>query len=258
MAANELSRPSWFDVNDYISTGHNRKIDWNNFAPRIGLSYDLNADQRTVFFGGYGRYYDRALFRNAAEESLLSQYRQQQLHFSANGLPRNGRPTIVFNPAYLTPEGFSALLASLAANPNAPGTVELRVIPNNLKTPYTDQFTVGVRQRLGIFRTSLSYNHTIGQDQVGYAPLNKGPHLDANGFDINIPLINNYNNAIAAFNSRKTVYDAIFLTVDKPYTRASGWGGGIAYTGVLRSKENGNPGRRRISTSISRISPLPH
>jgi hypothetical protein len=242
LAANRLSRPSWFDVNDYISTGHNRKIDWGNFAPRIGLSYDLNADQRTVFFGGYGRYYDRALFRNAAEESLLSQYRQQQLFFSANGLPRNGQPTIAFNPAYLTPAGFSALLASLATNPNAPGTVELRIIPNDLKTPYTDQFTLGVRQRLGIFRTSLSFNHTTGQDQIGYAPLNKGPQLDPNGFYITIPLINGYNNAVAAFNTRKTKYDAIFLTVDKPYTKVSGWGGGIAYTGVLRSKENGNPG----------------
>ena len=47
-----LSSRAWYDVNNYISTGNNRKIDWNNIAPRIGFSYDLNADQRTVFFGG--------------------------------------------------------------------------------------------------------------------------------------------------------------------------------------------------------------
>ena len=50
-------------------------------------------------FGGYGRYYDRALFRSAAEETLLSQYRSGELLFSADGLPRDGRPTILWNPA---------------------------------------------------------------------------------------------------------------------------------------------------------------
>ena len=59
----------------------------DNFAPRIGFSYDLNADQRTVLFGGYGRYYDRALFRNAAEETLLTQYRVRAASVLADGLP---------------------------------------------------------------------------------------------------------------------------------------------------------------------------
>jgi len=240
LALDPRIQPAFFDVNDYISNGH-RKTDWNNFAPRIGFSYDLNADQRTVFFGGYGRYYDRTLFRSAAEETLLSQFQQGELLFSTDGLPRNGQPTILFNPSFLTPEGFAALLASLATNPLAPGTTELRVIPNNLKTPYSDQFSIGVRQQFGIFRTSLTFNHTIGKDQVGYAPLNRSALPDpANGgfFDF-IPLINGYGNAVAAFNTRQTKYDAIFATIDKPYSKSSGWGGGIAYTGVLRSKERG-------------------
>jgi hypothetical protein len=182
------------------------------------------------------------LFRSAAEEQLLSQFQHGELLFSKDGLPRAGAPTIKFDPSFLTPAGFQALLASLATNPLAPGTTELRVIPNDLKTPFTDQFSIGVRQKFGIFQTSLSFNHVIGKDQIGYAPLNKGPQLDANGFLITIPLINGFGNAVAAFNTRETKYDAIFLTIDKPYSAASGWGGGIAYTGVLRSEENGNPG----------------
>jgi outer membrane receptor protein involved in Fe transport len=228
----------YYDVEDYISDG-DRKADLGNFAPRIGFSYDLNADQRTVFFGGYGRYYDRALFRSAAEETLLTQFRSGELLFSQNGLPRDGRPTIQFQQQYLTPEGFAALLASLAADPTSPGTSELRVIPNDLKTPYTDQFSLGIRQRLGIFRTSLTFNHTVGKDQIGYAPLNRSAAPGASGFYDFIPLINGYSNAVAAFNTRATKYDAIFLTVDKPYSKASGWGAGIAYTGVIRSKGRG-------------------
>lgn len=231
-------QPAFFDVEDYISTG-DRKAELDNFAPRIGFSYDLNADQRTVFFGGFGRYYDRALFRSAAEETLLSQFRSGELLFSQNGLPRDGRPTIIFQPEFLTEEGFAALLASLASDPTSPGTTELRVIPNDLKTPYTDQFSLGARQRFGIFRTSLTFNHVIGKNQIGYAPLNRSAVPGASGFFDFIPLINGYSNVVAAFNTRKSKYDAIFLTIDKPYTRASGWGVGLAYTGVLRSKNRG-------------------
>lgn len=228
----------FFNVEDYISNG-NRKAELDNFAPRIGFSYDLNANQRTVFFGGYGRYYDRALFRSAAEETLLSQYRQGELLFSRTGLPRDGRPTIAFRPEYLTEAGFAALLAGLAADPTSPGTSELRVIPNDLKTPFTDQLSVGIRQRLKIFRTSLSYNRTIGKNQIGYAPLNRSLEPGASGFYDYIPLINGYGNVVAAFNTRQTKYDAILLSVDKPYSKSSGWGVGLAYTGVLRSKTRG-------------------
>jgi TonB dependent receptor len=230
-------QPAFFDVTDYISNG-DRPSDWNNFAPRIGFSYDIHADQRTVIFGGYGRYYDRALFRSAAEETLLSQYRSGELLFSADGLPRDGRQTIQWNPAYLTPAGFQALLASLAADPTSPGTSELRVIPNNLKTPYTDQFSIGVRQRFGPFRASLSYSYIRGNDQIGYSPLNRSAAPAANGFYEFIPLINGYSNVVAAFNTRATRYHAVYLTLDKPYTEASGWGVGLAYT-FARSRERG-------------------
>jgi hypothetical protein len=96
-----------------------------------------------------------------------------------------------------------------------------------------------VRQRLGIFRTSVTYNRTIGKDQIGYAPLNRSSEPGENGFYDFIPLINGYSNAVAAFNTRATKYDAIFLSADKPYSRSSGWGVGLAWTYVLQSKERG-------------------
>jgi outer membrane receptor protein involved in Fe transport len=234
LAADPRIQPAFYNVDDYISTGHNRKIDYNNIAPRIGFSYDLNADQKTVFFGGYGRYYDRALYRNVAEEALLTQYTQSEIHFSADGQPINGIPTVVWDPNFLTPEGFAALEASLAAQ-NFPGG-ELRLVPNNLQTPFTDQFSLGVRQRFGILKTSLTFNHTLGRDQIAYVPLNRTSLPDANGFFDFIPMINGYGNAVAAFNKRKTKYDAIFVQIDKPYTKASGWGFGVAYTYVIDSK----------------------
>jgi outer membrane receptor protein involved in Fe transport len=234
LAADPRIQPAFYNVNDYISTGHNRKIDYNNIAPRIGFSYDLNADQRTVFFGGYGRYYDRALYRNVAEEALLTQYTQSEIHFSRDGLPINGVPTVIWNDNFLTPAGFAALKSSLAAQ-NFPGG-ELRLVPNNLQTPYTDQFSLGVRQRFGQLRTSLTYNYTLGRDQIAYVPLNRTSVPNASGFFDFIPMINGYGNAVAAFNVRKSKYQAIFAQIDKPYTKASGYGFGVAYTLVLESK----------------------
>jgi outer membrane receptor protein involved in Fe transport len=234
LAANPQIQPAFYDVNDYISTGHNRKIDYNNIAPRIGFSYDLNADQRTVFFGGYGRYYDRALYRNVAEEALLTQYTSSEIHFSRDGLPINGVPTVIFDPNFLTPQGFAALSANLAAQ-NFPGG-ELRLVPNNLQTPYTDQFSVGIRQRIGLLKTSLTFNNTIGKDQIAYVPLNRTSAPNAGGFFDFIPMINGYGNAVAAFNKRKTKYQAIYAQIDKPYTKASGYGFGVAYTYVIHSE----------------------
>ena len=228
LGANPLIDPAYYDVEDYISTGNNRKIDYNNIAPRIGFSYDLNADQRTVFFGGYGRYYDRALYRNAAEESQFAQFRRAEVFFSADGLPINGRPTIMWDPAFLTPEGFAALRDSLTAS-NFPSD-ELRVIPNDFQTPYTDQFSLGVRQRFGALRTSLTFNYMIGKDQVAYVPLNRTSVPNAGGFFDFIPMINGYGSAVAGFNDRETRYKGVFVQVDKPYTRASGYGFGLAYT----------------------------
>ncbi|HEV2866634.1 MAG TPA: TonB-dependent receptor [Allosphingosinicella sp.] len=226
---NDPRAPTFFDIEDYIATG-DRQHDMDNFAPRVGFSYDIGGDQRTVVFGGYGRYYDRALFRNAAEESLFQQYRVGELLFSKNGEPRDGRPTIQFQPQYLTAEGFAALLQSLANDPTSPGTGELRVLPNDLETPYTDQLSLGVRQRLGPFLASLSYSRIVGKDQIAYAPLNRTETTNANGFYDYIPLINGYGNIIAAFNTRESRYDAIYFSLDKPYTRSSGWGFGVAYT----------------------------
>jgi len=49
------------NINDYISNGHNRSTYMGEFQPRLGFSFDLNADQKHVVFGGYGRSYDRDL-----------------------------------------------------------------------------------------------------------------------------------------------------------------------------------------------------
>lgn len=223
---------NFFNANDYISTGSNRKAYLGEFQPRIGISYDVFDDQRTVLFAGYGRYYDRTLFRNAAEENLFRQFTLRSFEFSPDGLPRNGQPTIQFQPQFLTAAGLNALIASNQA-PNG----ELRVLRNDQKPPYTDQFSVGVRQRLGDWNTSATLSEELGRDDIGYFPANRTVARNSGGFLDFIP-VPGFGNVVASSNARQTKYTALYLYAEKPYTQQSGWGATLAYT-YAHSKQKG-------------------
>ena len=226
---------NFFHANDYISRGNNRKPFYGAFAPRVGFSYDVFADQRTVVFGGFGRYYDRNLFRNAAEEQLFRNQVVSTFEFSQDGLPRNGQPTILFDPKYLSAAGLLALRASSLGTNG-----ELRAILNNAKPPHTDQASVGVRQKLGVFNTSLTYTHIWGRNQIGYFPANRTVGYNAGGFNDYIPLINGFGNVVTMSQARATNFDGVYVNIEKPYTAASPWNVTLAYT-LSFSSERGYP-----------------
>ena len=51
----EVDNPAFPDPAKY-------PLDTNNIAPRVGLTYDLSGDGRSVVRGGYGRFYDKTHF----------------------------------------------------------------------------------------------------------------------------------------------------------------------------------------------------
>lgn len=223
---------SGFRAADYISTGKNRKPFAKAFQPRLGVSFDAFGDQRTVFFAGWGRYYDRTLFRNVAEEQLLRQYTSRNFEFSKDGLPRNGQPTILYDPSYMSREALDALIASSTAPAG-----ELRVVRNDVSPPRTDQLTLGIRQKIGRINTSVSYQHVNARDQIGYYPVNRSVTPNAAGFYDFIP-VTGFANVVAMTQDRASRYDGMYLTIDKPFTAASPWSFNIAYT-LSFSEERG-------------------
>ena len=80
--------------------------------PRLGVSYDLTGKGTTVVFGGYGRYFDRDIYNYVLDERYRLQYAVRTFRFSADGAPRNGAPTIMWNPSYLSQAGLDGLIAS--------------------------------------------------------------------------------------------------------------------------------------------------
>ena len=60
---NDGSIPSWFVYDGWEKTservpGVDNIVDMNNFAPRLGLAFQLTSDHKTLLKASYGRYYD--------------------------------------------------------------------------------------------------------------------------------------------------------------------------------------------------------
>jgi outer membrane receptor protein involved in Fe transport len=226
---------NFFHAADYISTGSNRTPYMKAFQPRVAVSYDVFADQKTVLFAGAGRYYDRNLFRNAVDENLYTQFVQRTFFFSPNGGIVNGQQTIMWNPSYLSAAGLNGLIASQIAPEG-----QLRVLQNNAPPPYTDQFDIGIRQRFGDWSASITLARQRGHNVIGYFQANNNVARDANGFKVGIP-VPGYGDIEASNSAGQTRYDALYLTLDKPYTHASHWGLDIAYT-YAHSTQKGDEG----------------
>ena len=48
--------------NPFFTSGQDYPVDTNNVQPRIGLTYALSDQARSVLRGGYGRFYDKSHF----------------------------------------------------------------------------------------------------------------------------------------------------------------------------------------------------
>ena len=233
-ALRALPKTFYFDPENYITDGNDRRPFKGAFAPRFGFSWDLNDDGSTVVFGGFGRYYDRNNFNNTVDELSRTINPIGVFRFSANGAPRSGLPTTAFQPAYLTRAGLLALVASSRTE----GLPELFAVKNDAKPPVNDQVSVGVRHRFGVFQTAITGSYQRGRN--GYTNLfatrqNNGLGNCCNTAPV-VPF--GYANVLIGYDGLDTRYKAIYLTVDKNYTRASHWGVNLAYT-FSKAEQNG-------------------
>ncbi|UZK70090.1 TonB-dependent receptor [Sphingomonas sp. S1-29] len=234
-ALRALPATSYFDPDNYISTGTNRKPFAGAIAPRFGFSYDLFGTENTVIFGGAGRYYDRNSFNNTVDELSRTINPIGVFRFSPDGQPRRGLPTVQWNDSYLTRDG---LIGLISTRPET-GLPELFAVKNDAQPPVNDQFSLGVRQKVGPFQVSLSGSYQRGRN--GYTNLFATRNNNGLGTCCNTApaVANGYSNVLIGFDGLDTRYKAMFLTIDKNYTRSSGWGLNIAYT-LSKSELNGN------------------
>ncbi len=228
-----------YNIEDYISNGSNRSVPTNNIAPRLGLAYDINEDQRHVLFGGYARVYDRNIYDVLQLERTKGSYPSYSVHFQGdpNYDCSAGADCLAWNPDYIgySPAQWSALSGA------TPNNREVNLMHNNLKTPYSDQFSIGIRNRLAGWNTEISFSQVRSYD--GLVGLWGGRNADGNfyppgsRFGNNNQALPGYGAVILFDNGVQTKTNSIFVKAEKPYSKDSGWGMAFAYT-FAEAKEN--------------------
>lgn len=226
--AEQIPTLEYLGLQNYISNGHNRDGYKGAIQPRLGFSLDVSkdGDQSTTIFGGAGRYYDRTPFDWISQEELHSLVPNYTFLFSPGGVTPG---TIAWDPSYLTPAGLNGLLASGSAGFSS----EIDVVNNNTKPPHTDQFSLGVRQVMGDWTASLTLARVLGYDQFTWV----WNRLPEPGFVRDQMPGSPYGNVLHN-TDKKTQSSSVLVSIDKPYTEASGWGVGLAYT-YQRARQQG-------------------
>ncbi len=215
------------NVEDYISTGSNRKADTGEWQPRVGFSFDLNGDQKHVIFGGAGRSYDRDAYNFLQVEQTKTSLPQFTYYFSAPGQACKGNPCTAWDPVYL--DGLKNL-QDLVASSNVGSEVDL--INNNIKAPHSDQFSIGMRNKLGDWNTSATLANIHSYDGIGFTLGNRRPDGSfwlggGQPWGNGVP---GFGALIIGNSGLETKATELLLSAEKPYTEQSGWGATVAYT----------------------------
>ncbi len=211
-------------VGRYISNGRDsRAINYRQFQPRVGASYDFRGDGSTVVFGGGGIYYDRQNWNTFFDEQFRRQYGQYTVSFVTP--PATCTTTVgctAWNPGYLSNP------ASLRSLVGTTGVPEVFLVANDLRQPRTTQASFGVRQAVGPARVTLSYNGVFGRNITNY--------VRASG---NNGLGPNYSTAFVTDDRVRTRYNALQLQVERDLTPDARFGGSLAYT-FAKAEQQGN------------------
>jgi hypothetical protein len=147
-----FNRDGLFGYGPLRSPDSIQEADRNNFAPRVGFAWSVDASGKTVLRGGFGVFYTRSPFRNTLELIRNSLEEPFRVRFSRTEALAQGLKYPVTNAGVLP----------LVKNPNAPwtGTTINPEFPN----PYSLQWTLSAQRQLTdtiVVDTSYVGNHGV-------------------------------------------------------------------------------------------------
>ena len=203
----------------YFTDGTQRDPYYGMFQPRLGLSWDVTGQGKTIVHAGYGKYFDRTLYNDILDEKYRLQYKVTTFWFSKDGSPQDGNPAIRWDPRYLTEAGLAALVASgQAPQP------ELFLLNNDTKPPSSDQWSVGLRHDFGMFNASATYTGVYSQNQLTWTC---GIKAADGSCDWGARPAPGYGFSMLS-RGKETWFDSVQVVLDKPYR--NGWSANVSYT----------------------------
>lgn len=221
-----LAQHPFFSPSDYFTNGtSDRPRFYGAFQPRLGFSYDVRGDARTVLFGGGGLFYDRDNYNALLDEKYKFQRPVYRFRFSPTGDPIQG--LIKWNPSYLSREGLVGLITSGQYN-----NPEVWLLNNKTRPPKSVQGSLGVRQGVGPYQLSVTGTMVNTYNGLRWMFGNRDPvtkDLFFGQHGISAILISN--------DAAKTWYKALLFQLSKPMLTNSKWGGDLAYT-LAKSEAN--------------------
>jgi len=225
---NGIALTDVLDLDRYTTNGSSDREPFTNaFQPRLGFSWDVTGKGKTIVFGGWGRYYDRVIINDIFDESFRLTWKQRRFCFTADGQPRGDCPAdqvLQWDDSYLSKSALDDLIASGRA-PNA----EVFLVDNETEPPYSDQWTIGIRQALDTWLFSLSYNNVKGNNGLSWFFGDLYPDA-VNRWDdyVRVP---GYGRVFTSSDNRETWYDAFYFTVERPFSGDKyPWGMTLAWT----------------------------
>lgn len=231
-----------YKISDYISTGKERKAFTGAWQPRIGFNYKLDEAGRFAIFGGFGRSYDRTQFDFIQQELAQGQAANRTFNFNVPGDTVNvcvpSVTCIAYDANYQTAAGRAALIAGLPAGAGR----ELRFIKNDIKMPYSDQYSLGLRGNFDLLEVEIGYSHVESRDGFVYMLGNRRPgglfFPATGGPDAPFGFAPApFGSIIIGDNGLETNADSAFLKLIKRYTKESPWSIDATYT-YTKANEN--------------------
>ena len=135
-----------------------------NWAPRLGLTYSLTKDQKTILRAGYGIFYAR--YQGGLINTFFTNNSvyQQSLTFNRSNAAQLAAGAVY--PNFLAASAFAA----------APGSGDITIPDKNLRNPYTHQGNLGIERQINsTINLNVSYLWSQGVRLYGVRDLNIGP-----------------------------------------------------------------------------------
>ena len=149
IAANPLST-QWLPAINF--NGANPGIIWNNFSPRVGMTFDITGTGKTIARANVARYYSQLGNGNIA--STINPVGSTTLRYPWVDL--NGDRLAEANEIMASANPLSASTNWSAANPA--NTVSANSVDPNLKNDTTDEIIIGVDHEVGLgFAVGANY-----------------------------------------------------------------------------------------------------